>query len=233
MKSGDEVVYSPGGGKAKRSGTIEVIDSSGIVAMVKLHGDPFSVQLPLGRLKPNTLEVKVSTPDAKTLRLEAQALGVKGWEDLSKKKLAKKIEKAKKKIEASESQPQPKVKKKPKDATVTTVTAKLRKDGAPKLRPGPKASGPTDPGTNPYRDGSAMNEAFSILKEGGTRQIMAEKLSKKVSINPTSQEGTSDISDFDKRITVTASNLEKMHGWIVTRDGRGLNGTITIKHPLA
>lgn len=232
MKIGDEVVYSPGGGKPKRNGVIQTIDSSGIVAMVKLQGDPFSVQLPLGRLKPNTTEVKVSTPDAKTLRLEAQALGVKGWEDMSKKKLAKKIEKAKKKLEASESQPQPEAKKaKAKD--VTPVTAKLRKDGAPKLRPGPKTSGPAEPGTNPYRDGSAMNEAFSILKEGGTRQIMAEKLSKKVSINPTSQEGTSDISDFDKRITVTASNLEKMHGWIVTRDGRGLNGTITIKHPLA
>lgn len=232
MKIGDEVVYSPGGGKPKRNGVIQTIDSSGIVAMVKLQGDPFSVQLPLGRLKPNTTEVKVSTPDAKTLRLEAQALGVKGWEDMSKKKLAKKIEKAKKKLEASESQPQPEAKKaKAKD--VTPVTAKLRKDGAPKLRPGPKTSGPAEPGTNPYREGSAMNEAFSILKEGGTRQSMAEKLSKKVSINPTSQEGTSDISDFDKRITVTASNLEKMHGWIVTRDGRGLNGTITIKHPLA
>ena len=193
-------------------------------------------------------ESKLSKTDAKQLRKTAQALGIEGYEDMSAKKLAKAIAKAEKK--ASKSEAAPKAKTTPKKATAAKKTAAPKKAAAPKAtaakgktkatskkdaskpkgKPGPK---PRDikPGENPYRPGTGMHFAFAILKAGGTRRVMAQKLAKKTQIHPHSRAGNTTEADYDKRLILTSQDLEKNHGWGVLRDGRGLDGKLRIFPP--
>lgn len=221
--------------------------------MVKLEGDPFAVRVEMSQLSCNQTGKSVSSPpqgnkartrkdsqlsktDAKQLRKDAQALGIEGYEDMSIKKLAKAVAKAEKK--AAKSTPKKAVAKKApaakkpaakKTAPKAKAAAKPKTD-KPKGKPGPKPR-VVEPGENPYRPGTAMHVAFGILKTGGTRRVMAQKLAKKAQIHPHSRAGNTTEADYDKRLILTSQHLQKNFGWGVSRDGRGLDGKLKIFPP--
>lgn len=136
-----------------------------------------------------------------------------------------------------------------KPAKATKATSKSKTKAAP--APAPKAEKPAktkaakakpakaakaekpeveeDPTGNPFRKGTDRHFIFGLLVKGGTRRAIAEKVEKKITLRPYSEDaGEPKIMDYDKRVQLTAQVLRDQFGFNLVKDGRGLAGTIQI-----
>jgi hypothetical protein len=165
-------------------------------------------------------------PSAKELRKQAQGLGIKGWEEMGRKELAKAIRKVSKngkapKAEAAEVPAKKKSKKgksaKAKTAPVSKPKAKSTKPKAskPKAAPAKKAAKaekadtgegltfakshpkPTpEHGVNPFRKNSNLFRVAKLLLKGGRRETLASKLSEQTTLHPY-QKGDNEVELLD------------------------------------
>jgi len=183
-----------------------------------------------------------ATSEARELRSKAKSLGIKDFANMTREDLRTAIETAesgngKAPRKARVAKPRAKavvpgaedVEEAPKPrkraAKVTKVAAEAPKRG--RGRP-PVDRSSIEPGTCPFRKGSDRATMFSLLKRGGVRRVLAEKLREKVTLR-----GEPGLSDYDKRIVLTADTLSKEWGYVVTKDGRGLEGKIKMVHSSA
>lgn len=200
-----------------------------------------------------------SKPSARELRNEAKALGVKDYDEMSRKELVQAIKVAKKggtksgkskvKTEkvsreeaeefAAERQAQKSGKAKPKkkgSAAKAAAKSKPAKKAAAKpvkaTKTKAKTNGQVVTGDNPFRKGSNLHVICGLLLKGGKRESLAEKLSAKTDLHPYSGNDV-DLGDYDKRILLAAGTLRDKHGFQIERSGRGLEGKIKAIPPKA
>lgn len=273
LRPGVEAMFKPDKGKARKA-TIERVSTRHGQARVTLEGDPFPVTVRIEQLasckvsdryvsseqnlRNTDTQGERSTmtttrrPDAKALRKQAQALGIKGWEDMGRAELASAVKKA---------ESGGKGKTATKKRRTSSTTSKARKaPAAKKAAPAKRASGtkkaapkkaaatkaksePTyaDPPRgvkspaeqeNPFRKGSNLHIIYPILvPRGGKRRTLAERLQKKVDLHPYSSDVEIDIVDYDKRILLAAQTLRDKFGYTIERNGRGLDGTVRVFIP--
>lgn len=256
---------------------VEPLTVEGLVA-IRIAKDPFPVLVKKSQLSPCDAEGNVlesnpkdrisskarkdketmaetkAAPTAKQLRKMAQALGIKGADEMSKDDLAKAVRKAQKAekskgakgkpakvskdeaVKAAEDRAASKKKGKKASAAKSTEkakpSAKASKPEGSKTKPSKtKPSKEKDP-SNPFRPGSNLHIICGLLIRGGKRQALALKLQEKAQLHPYSgSEDEVGLSDYDKRIILASQTLEKKHGFTVERDGRGLDGTIKVFPP--
>lgn len=193
---------------------------------------------------------------AKELRKRAQALGIAGWESMGRKELAKAVAKAEANGKTPKTSKTEKAKskngKRPVSARTEKTERKASKPKAETTKPKTKASAPkvsetsaTDgitiaksspvkaTGENPFRKSSNLHVAANLLlKGGGRRRALAEKLQAKVKLHPYQKEDSEvDLLDFDKRLILCAQTLRDKHGYGMQKTGRGLEGTLKVFIP--
>lgn len=85
---------------------------------------------------------------------------------------------------------------------------------------------------NPFRAGSNSHAFCAALMKGGTRRVMAQRLSQKVTVTPWSKEISAEdqITEIDTRLGLTAHKLKAEYGWTIERSGRGIDGKLKV-HP--
>ena len=277
-RAGERVIYAPAKGK-KRHGTVApgFVDTTTHVK-IKLDGDPFPVDVSKSQVSgceniPEGVGSKHKVPkvgtkkhnkdrkehmtaatkrEAKALRKQAQALGIKGWEDMTRDEMRAAVKKAQKlggKAETPKA-PASKPASKPK-AKSAKAPAKKAVNGTKKAPAKGKSSDPNsdealgltfakvtppkplpDEGTNPFRKSSNLFVVASLLLKGGNRMKLAERLSTKVDLHPYSKEEDVDLDDFDKRLLLGAQTMRDQFGYGIQRTGRGIeNGTILVFRP--
>lgn len=192
--------------------------------------------------------------EAKELRQKAQGLGIEGYEDMGRKELkaaiaAAEAKPATKKAKTKSSpttkakpaaKPAAKTKKPPakkpaakraapKKSTAKTAPAKKTGPGKGKggggSKPGSRTRAVVPMGTNPFRPGSQLHVMFPMVLKGGKRRTIAQRLAKKVDINPYADDVKVTDEDYDKRVILGCKQLADL-GYIIERKGRGLDGTI-------
>lgn len=285
MRVDDRVTYTPKKGKKRQGVVVPGFVDTTTHVKVKLDGDPFPVDLPLSQVSscknvPNGIGSKhkvpkagtkkhtnkerksmttATKPNAKALRKQAQALGIEGWEDMSRAEMAKAIKRAKR-SETEEKAPKSKpTKGKAKAAPKTKPAAKpaakakaatkkavngTKKSSKPEAPAGSdaalgltfaKVSPPKplpDEGVNPFRKSSNLFVVGNLLLKGGSRRTLAEKLSQKVDLHPYNKDsGDIDLLDFDKRLLLGAQTMRDQFGYGIQRTGRGLEGKILVFRP--
>lgn len=195
---------------------------------------------------------------AKELRKQAQAAGIAGWDKMGREELAKALAKASKngkssktsEPEATETVERPRTRSaKTKSKTTATrgTTKPATKTKASKSKPAAKSAKSEAPASSgitlpkgsvrapaevPFRKGSHLFVAASLLLKGGKRSVLAEKLANKVTLHPYQKdEAAVDMLDYDKRLLLTAQTMRDKHGYGIVRTGRGMEGTIKVFIP--
>lgn len=197
-------------------------------------------------------------PNAKALRKQAQALGIEGWEDMSREQMAKAIKRAKRSEteDAPKSKPTkgkakaaPKTKAASKPATKAKAATKKAVNGTKKVAKSEAPAGSDealgltfakgtpakplpDEGVNPFRKSSNLFVVGNLLLKGGSRRVLAEKLNQKVDLHPYNKDSSDiDLLDFDKRLLLGAQTMRDQFGYGIQRTGRGLDGKILVFRP--
>lgn len=198
-------------------------------------------------------------PTGKELRKQAQALGIEGWEDMTRKEMATAIKRAERAESETPKATKPKAVKKTapksKPASKPTPAKKAAKAPAKKVVAKKKvaksvpaegsdaalgltfAKGKTakplpGEGENPFRKSSNLHIVATLLLKGGTRRALATKLSEKVDLHPYLKDsGDIDLLDYDKRIILAAGTMRDRFGYGMQRLGRGLDGKILVFIP--
>jgi hypothetical protein len=136
IRVGDRVLYTPKKGKP-REGVVEGLSPFSKTVIVTLDGDPFPVEVRASKVsgcqnnpnavpsekkvpksgtdkakKKGTMTTETPKRDAKEVRKRAQALGIAGWEDMTRKEMRIAVKRAERKL-AGKSEDAPK-KNKPK-----------------------------------------------------------------------------------------------------------------------
>ena len=192
-----------------------------------------------------------ATSEARELRSKAKSLGITDFANMTREDLRTAIEtaesgngngKAPRKaraprkaktaeivedFEPEEEAPEPVTKTRKPRAKAATAKAAPEAPKRGRGRP-PVDRSSIEPGTCPFRKGSDRATMFSLLKRGGVRRDLAEKLREKVTLR-----GEPGLSDYDKRIVLTADTLGKEWGYVVNKEGRGLEGKIKVVHSSA
>ena len=190
-----------------------------------------------------------ATSEARELRSKAKSLGITDFANMTREDLRTAIEtaesatngKAPRKartprkakapeveaVEEDEEAPEPVTKTRKPRAKAATAKVAVEAPKRGRGRP-PVDRSSIEPGTCPFRKGSDRATMFSLLKRGGVRRDLAEKLREKVTLR-----GEPGLSDYDKRIVLTADTLGKEWGYVVNKEGRGLEGKIKVVHSSA
>lgn len=116
-------------------------------------------------------------------------------------------------------------------AEATPAKRAAKKAPAKRAAAAPKASE-----ANPYRPGSNMFKITELLLQGGKRSAIVKKLQGRggIDLHPYTQDKDDlDVEkELDKRVTLTAQNLERKLGYTVEKTGRGMaEGTIKVVPP--
>jgi hypothetical protein len=210
----DRVVFTPKQGKP-REGTVAPGFVTEDKVKILLDGDPFPVDVlreqvsgpggqnlsdPIGSStkvpksgasKKSKGKKKHMTPDTKLsgkeLRTQAQALGIKGWDDMGKKELAKAVKKASKAEDAKPVEDAPAVKEKTAAKVKPTVAKKapakkaaVAKKAAPAKAPAKKAAAPA----KPAKKSASKKSAPKAKAKKAPAKITTPKANPKVSGDP-------------------------------------------------
>jgi len=251
LNSGDQVRYRASTGKI-RKGTYLDKNAQG-QALVHLEGDPFPVWVPKSQVESiscnpesETLQSKKSTrriqmpktSKAKELRKRAQSLGISGYEDMSLEELRKAVKRAErggtsgktKGSKPKKTAPSKSKQKSTKPAAKKSASKKAEAPAASKATPATKRvkmKVAEIKESNPFREGSNLHTIAPLLMKGGTREDLAKELSEKVELRPYANDRNSvGLGDYDKRILLASSTLRDQYGFVIIREGRGLQGFI-------
>lgn len=281
MRQGDKVLFNPKRGK-KMEAEVAFAPTQTQIDII-IGNDPFPVTVPLTQVERIGCEengkavvskklrkargdkkgsqtmastTEKAKPSSKELRKQAQGLGVKGWQDMTRKELAKAVRKAQSaedEAPAAKSKPKPKSAKPKAKATKPATKAapaksKKRpaavKKAAPKAKAAVKETGdgitlnanalrPTPAhGVNPFRPKSDLSRVAKLLLKGGKRETLASKLSTQIDLHPYQKDAKDvDLLDYDKRLLLGAQTMRDKFGYGIRRTGRGLSGTILVFVP--
>lgn len=183
---------------------------------------------------------------AKDLRRKAKTLGVEGWEEMTSAELKAAIGEAEK--GASTEKSSTRVKSTTRRARATAVEtdedAEVEEKVAPKSKakaaPAKAASSKAkaraaavaedgdEDTVNPYKAGSNLYFITEELLKGGKRSAMVKRLQRKIELKPRQRAGDDyDVeAELDRRVLIVGQLLERDHGFVVTREGRGKDALI-------
>lgn len=110
--------------------------------------------------------------------------------------------------------------------TKKSTKAKVKADDHPQVSSRMALTG----AVNPFRPGSNVFLMAEELMKGGKRIDMIKRLQKNGRLVPfsKSEEDIDPIKEWDKRLLLTAGDMEKKYGFRQVRDGRGVTGTIRL-----
>lgn len=177
---------------------------------------------------PNT----ATKPSARELRRSAKALKIRGWEDMGIKELQAAI--AKHDGAESNGSATAKTSTKAKSST-KAAPAKAEKPAAKKAAPAKSKAAKSEDAAengNPYKEGTNLWHIAQELIAGGKRSQMVKRLKRKISIKPrVNADDFDEDYELDRRVLIVGQLLRKDHGFEVTREGRGEDGTIVAVAP--
>lgn len=213
-----------------------------------LHKDSDHATVRSAKEGENTnMAVATKKTTTKELRLKAKELGVEDWQSLERGDLLRAI----KRVQVSNGS-KPKARRTAADkaaqkerieqraaqrATPAKKVAKTVKKAA-KRAPDQTVTDPvTDASSveNPFRKGSSRWRMAEELLKGDKRKNMVKRLKRQIDLHPyTKKVGDLDVDfELDKRLMLTAQAMVNDHGFVIERDGRGLEGTIKVTKPAA
>lgn len=160
-----------------------------------------------------------SKSNVRELRREAKALGVRGYLDMDPDELAEAV--AKKQAKANKGSKSSKGADKAKKGGKSTKKAKSGGDEAAEVHEN----------GNPFKSGTMLFFVTEELLKGGKRSDMVKRLKKKIEVKPRDGRDIDEDYEIDRRVLITAQNLENHHGFTKEREGRGRDAKIKVTAP--
>ena len=215
---------------------------------VKVSSDPFTVWVEHDRLestrpqgKHTEKEHTMPNATAKELRKQARELELDGWESMDRDELAAAIAKAsgdedEDEVDDEEVEEDDAEAEDSDDEDTEDEESDDDEEDEP-VKPTKKASKKAvstreEPeGDNPYRPKTNLWHMCELLMKGGTRSKMVDKLMKIIDIEPRSKAKRKltdeEIrSEIDYRLVRTTQDLAKEHGFVIEKDGRGIESKV-------
>lgn len=243
---GEEIVFASRSGRRFKAKIAEPKPIRGKVAIL-LEGDPYPVMVNIAQvLKGDDMPTATQRgPESRQLAKKARMLSIPGYQTMTMPQLRKAVEEAEnpRKREATTTRktvskktgavkvvarkPRP-VKKATKQRTPAKVAKKAT--AAPKKATAKHKASPN--GSNPFRVGSNVWKMAEELLRGGKRSDMIKRLKKTMPLHPWSKDKEENPDRaIDKRLLLTAADLQKTYGYKIVREGRGAAGTIVAMPP--
>lgn len=245
----EEIVFASRSGRRFKAKIVEPQPVRGKVAIL-LDGDPFPVMVNIAQvLKGDDMPAATQRgPESRQLAKRARMLSVPGYQTMTMPQLRKAVEEAEnpRKREATSArktvskktgavkvvarkEAAPRKPRPVKKAAKKRTPAKVAKKSAPKKAAAKKVA---SNGTNPFRVGSNVWKMAEELLRGGKRSEMIKRLKKTMPLHPWSKDKEENPDRaIDKRLLLTAADLQKTYGYKIVREGRGAAGTIVAMPP--
>lgn len=249
FKRGDEVTFES---RAGRKFPAVVVDPTVVKRKIAvlLPGDPFRIMVNIAQVSKG--EDHMPGPESRQLSKKARMLAIPGYTKMGITELRAAVKAAENPRKREAATATKVVSKKtgavkvvarkvpPRKARAAKKTVQKRTPAkvakarsakkVAKKASTKKAVSPN--GANPYRVGSNVWKMAEELLRGGKRADMIKRLKKSMPLHPWSKDKEENPDRaIDKRLLMTAADLNKSYGYKIVREGRGAAGTIIVHPP--